>query len=218
MNKKKKVKKRASSKQKKRVSGSKRFLSCRSSPERKRNLASKGLNFNISNYSNLNKKMVERLSKQISFAEQLISSKRELEGEIKNIHIPNGRYYISKLLKSLNKEECYLDKKQFFNHFLETINAIKYALSLKVPSITSIPKISFPWVKASTKKLLVLDLDETLIHSEYSEPEDLTDYQTIEFKLQNGESAKVSPLLNPLGLGHHQTVHKGIFEEFERVL
>jgi len=143
-------------------------------------------------------KMMERINKQISFAEELLESKRDLEGEISSKNIPKDCYYITKLLKSISKKECLLNKKLFFDHFLQTIYALKYLKTLKKPIADIIsPKkiVDFDWVKTSTKKVLVIDLDETLIHSEYKEPKDLANYQILEFVMPDKKTLKVSIFL-----------------------
>lgn len=181
-----------SRKQKKRknIKKNNKFLSCRASPDIKRRGSGTGYQIKNLKLGNMNGKMIERLNKQITFAEKLLLSKRELEGEIEEKKIPEKKYYMTKLLKSLSKKECLLNKKQFFDHFLECITAIKYSQTLQIPSKSN-KKIFYPWVKTSTKKLLVLDLDETLIHSEYQEPKDCSNYQIIEFTIPNKKKIKV---------------------------
>jgi predicted HAD superfamily phosphohydrolase YqeG len=87
------------------------------------------------------------------------------------------------------------------------LDSLKFLEKVNKPSKEKLKgkMVNYGWAKKSTKKLLVLDLDETLIHSKYSEPKHPENYKKIEIKFpKNPKKLKVKDQKsNSKGMGQH---------------
>ena len=119
--------------------------------------------------SSFNNKYIEKINMQLKLAEELVQSKKEFEEFIETIVVPDGLYYITKLMYALTKKEQLRNSRQYYDHFVQIVDSVKYMI-IKRKQIDSFSyqgkMVNLPKRDGdqSRKKTLVLDLDETLVH------------------------------------------------------
>lgn len=146
-------------------------------------------------------------STEISSSRKVIKDKKKKSSKITSMGSKKQEYYMKDLIKALSGSKT-VKHRIFYEHFLQNAKSHSILSKLKRPAKVDLvsKSIYLPPRKSKIKKTLILDLDETLIHStfEQNQPSDIK----IAVFLNKNSKIEISVNIRPYALSFLEEMSK----------